>query len=355
MDVIIVSPSLDTTQNVSGISSVTQFIINNNQTQNYIHFEQGKKDNESGGIRRLLPLIKKFNEWRRLLATNTDATIHYNFPLSKASIIRDVPFIKYAQHKNRKIVIHLHGGVYLTSEKIPSYLNTMLKMVFKETTPIVTLSEMERRAIVERYDLKNISVLPNCVDIKDYPIKNECNTKRVLTLGYMGRITKEKGMEFLLKACKSLKKDNIPFKLMLAGKEDTKDEFIPRYSESLGDDFIYTGVVSGEKKDEFINKLDLFILPSFFEGLPMSLLECMAQGVVPITTNVGSISDVVTDGTNGIFIEIKDFISIYNAVCELDRDREKLNKFSHEAYKTIKLKFSPDEYIKQLNNIYNKA
>ena len=67
MDIIIVSPSLDTTQNVSGISSVTQFIIDKNPSQNYIHFEQGKKDNEQGGLKRIIPLIAKFKEWTRLL------------------------------------------------------------------------------------------------------------------------------------------------------------------------------------------------------------------------------------------------------------------------------------------------
>lgn len=355
MDVIIVSPSLDTTQNVSGISSVTQFVIDNNLAQNYIHFEQGKKDNETGGIRRILPLIAKLREWKRLLATYPNATIHYNFPLSKASIIRDVPFIKYAQHKRRKIVIHLHGGVYLTSEKIPSYLDIMLRMVLKEKTPIVVLSELERKAIVERYNVRNVSVLPNCVDVKEeHPLKI-IPKDTPLTIGYMGRITKEKGMEFLLEACKSLRSDNICFKLMMAGKEDIQDEFIPRFKEILDSDFIYAGVVSGKKKDEFINKLDLFILPSFFEGLPMSLLECMAQGVVPVTTNVGSISDVVIDSKNGQFIEVKNSISIYNAISELNRDREKITELSQEAYQTIKSNFSPEEYVLQLNNIYNKA
>lgn len=354
MDIIIVSPSLDTTQNVSGISSVTQFIINNNPSQNYIHFEQGKKDNEVGGIRRIFPLMAKLKEWKKLLAEYPQATIHYNFPLSKASIIRDVPFIKYAQKKKRKIVIHLHGGVYLTSKKTPSCLNTMLKMVFKENTPVVALSELERKAIVERYAVKTISVLPNCVEIKEQPpIKD--TKEESLTIGYIGRITKEKGMEYLLEATKTLKKEGVKFKLMLAGKEDIQDEFIPLFKEILCEDFVYEGVVSGNKKDEFINKLDLFILPSFFEGLPMSLLECMASGVAPVTTNVGSISDVVIDGKNGLFIEVKDSLSIYNAINELDRDRERLYKISFEAYQTIKSKFSPKEYIKQLNNIYNKA
>ncbi len=354
MDIIIVSPSLDATQNVSGISSVTQFIINNNPTQKYIHFEQGKKDNEPGGFKRILPLIAKFKEWKKLLKEYSEATIHYNFPLSKASIIRDYPFIKYAQLKRRKIVIHLHGGVYITSEKVPFYLNMMLKNLFRGGMPIVTLSELERRTIEERYNVKNISVLPNCVEIKDkLPIKEV--KEEPISIGYMGRITKEKGMEYLLEACQALKSEEIKFKLILAGKEDCPNEFIPRYEESLQESFVYVGVVSGNKKEEFINKLDLFILPSFFEGLPMSLLECMANGVVPITTNVGSISDVVVDGENGLFIKVKDSLSIYNAICELNRNREQVAIFSRKAYETIKSKFSPEEYIIQLNNIYKKA
>ena len=67
------------------------------------------------------------------------------------------------------------------------------------------LSELERKAIVERYDVRNVSVLPNCVDIKEeLPLKIIAKDTP-LTIGYMGRITKEKGMEYLLKACESLK------------------------------------------------------------------------------------------------------------------------------------------------------
>ena len=50
MQIIIVSPSLDPTKNVSGVSSVTRFIIENNTSHNYVHFELGRKDGEKGGI-----------------------------------------------------------------------------------------------------------------------------------------------------------------------------------------------------------------------------------------------------------------------------------------------------------------
>ena len=353
MDIIIVSPSLDTTQNVSGISSVTQFIIDNNPGQNYIHFEQGKKDNERGGVRRILPLMAKLREWGRVFKKHPEAVIHYNFPLSKASIIRDVPFIRYAQLKGRKIVIHIHGGVYLTSEKTPAYLNAMLKMVFRKRTSIVTLSQLESDEIVSRYGVENVSVLPNCVDVKEQLPAKEYPCDAPITLGYIGRITKEKGMEYLLEACKALNEEGVEFKLLLAGKEDCENEFIPRFEESLKEKFEYVGVVSGNKKEEFMNRLNLFVLPSFFEGLPMSLLECMAHGVVPITTNVGSISDVVKDSQNGLFIEVKESRSIQASIKRLITDGEMMRAMSVEAHKTILSKFSPKEYVAKLNKIYN--
>ena len=76
----------------------------------------------------------------------------------------------------------------------------MLRMVLKGDTPIVVLSELERKTIVERYDVRNVSVLPNCVDIKEELPSRITAKETPLTIGYMGRITKEKGMEYLLKS-----------------------------------------------------------------------------------------------------------------------------------------------------------
>ena len=94
MNIIITSPSLNPKVNVSGISSVTQFIISNNRKQNYLHFELGKKDKEKGGWHRIPALIKKYREWKNVLALHPDAIVHYNFPLSKASLLRDPWFMK---------------------------------------------------------------------------------------------------------------------------------------------------------------------------------------------------------------------------------------------------------------------
>ena len=88
MRIIITSPSLDPTTNVSGLSAVTRFIIENNPHQDYVHFELGRKDGEKGGIHRVNSVIRRFKDWKRLLKTYPDAIVHYNFPLDKLGITR---------------------------------------------------------------------------------------------------------------------------------------------------------------------------------------------------------------------------------------------------------------------------
>lgn len=352
--VIIVSPSLDPRKNVSGISSITQFIINNNPECQYIHFELGKKDNERGGILRIISVIKCIINWWIILSKNEEAIIHYNFPLSKASILRDPIFIYIAYIRKRKTVIHIHGGIFLTSPQIPLYLHIILKRVFSLKFPFIVLSNIEKNQIKIRFNCKNVYILPNCVDLEEAKtFIREKNLNNKLKIGYLGRIAESKGMDYLLKACIELKKKNIPFLLELAGKEESENKYLPIFKEKLGDNFSYVGVISGNSKSNFLKDIDIFILPSFFEGLPMSLIESMSFGVVPLTTNVGSIGEVVNDKLNGLFINIKDSDSIVNNVLYLNSNREVLNKLSSEAKKFIFRSFDVTEYINKLNSIYS--
>lgn len=356
MRIIITSPSLDPTKNISGISSVTQFIIQHNTAIKYIHFELGKKDNERGGIYRIGSILKCLFLWWKILSRYPQAIIHYNFPLSKASILRDPLFIGIARIRKRKMTIHLHGGNFLTAPHIPFYLNILLKKVFALSVPFIVLSELEKKLIQERFNCIDINVLPNCVDLKDAEdFEREPNMHNTLTIGYLGRIAETKGMDYLLDACIQMKKTGIPFFLKIAGKEEVKDKYIPTFQNELGNHFIYEGVVSGETKNKFLKSLDVFILPSFFEGLPMSLIECMSFGVVPVTTRVGSIGEIINEENNGLFISIRDSQSIIQQISRLNNDRMLLSKLSNHSKEYIIKAFNPLIYIDKLNKIYDKT
>ena len=355
MDVIIVSPSLDPTKNVSGLSAVTRFIIANNPHHNYIHFELGRKDGEKGGIYRVSSIIRRFKEWKHLLKNYPDAIVHYNFPLEKPSIIRDTPFMNAALKNGNKMVIHIHGGVYLTSKSIPFPFRQILKHVFSWKVPFITLSETETETLRKRFHPKHVVSLPNCIDLKDAQTfeRKYKDDSTPLTLGYLGRIAKTKGMDYLLQACSILKERHIPFCLKLAGVEEIEGQYLPQFSKVLGNQFVYSGIVSGESKNSFLRSLDVLAMATFFEGLPMSLLECMSYGAVPVITSVGSIPTVVTDHQNGLFIKTEDAESIVDAITYLHTNRDKLKLMSSAARNDIFEHFTTDSYIDKLNNIYS--
>jgi len=354
MRVIIVSPSLDPTKNVSGLSSVTRFIIENNPHQDYVHFELGRKDCEKGGFYRVNSIRRKFKDWKSLLKTYPDAIVHYNFPLDKLGIARDTPFMRAVLKNGNKMVVHIHGGFYLTSESIPFPFRQVLEYVFSWNVPFITLSETETEILRNRFHAKHVVSLPNCVDLQDsrtYDRKYK-DTSTPLTLGYFGRITKTKGMDYLLQACCLLKELHIPFSLKIAGAEEVEGQYLPQFSRTFGNQFVYSGKVSGDDKKSFLQSLDVLVMPTFFEGLPMSLLECMSYGVVPVVTPVGSIPTIVTDRQNGMLIKVKDTQSIVDAITYLHTHRDKLELMSKLSRNYIYEHFDSDSYIDKLNNIY---
>ena len=319
----------------------------------------------------------------------TETIIHYSFPLSAPSILRDPWFMHYALKRGYKMVVHVHGGLFLTAPKIPFILERILKWVFSWDVPFIVLSEGEKEILQTRFGAKRVEVLPNCPDApKGNETQSEIATIRgcattirehgslrygasaydngselrearlepakhpSLTLGYLGRIEPNKGMTELLEALKKCKEEGRGFKVRFAGKEQTEGEYLPKFEEALGENFEYCGLVSGEAKREFLDSLDVFVMPTYFEGLPMSLLETMSYGAIPVVTKVGSIPTVVKDGENGLFVKVKDADSICEALKKLDDDSSLLAKMSVEARKTIQENFSAAKYVERLNEIY---
>ena len=212
------------------------------------------------------------------------------------------------------------------------------------------LSDKEKVQIQKLYHTKNVSILPNCVDLTEAEKYKKVIDSNCLEILYLGRIEPNKGMDYLYEAMKELKEQNV--RLHFAGIEQGANNYIGRFKDLLGDHFVYEGVVSGKQKAELLKRSHVFILPSLYEGLPMSLLECMSYGLVPVTTNVGSIGEYVENGTNGLLLKVKDSHSIIEALTLLLNDSALVLQLSEAARHTIFSRFNSTEYIEKLNTIY---
>jgi glycosyltransferase involved in cell wall biosynthesis len=352
--IIITSPSLDPDVNISGISSVTQFIINANNQDEYTHFELGKRDGEKRNILWFLRILKTYIKWGILLVTKRNMLIHFNLSLEKRSLIRDSPLIFMARIFRKRMIIHIHGGEILNLTNNPQWIKRLLKFNFSSNNPKVLLSATEQELIKQLSKNEKIFVLPNCIETAEAnKFNREYEDGETIILLYLGRIVLTKGIEYLYQALKTLKEKEISFKFIMAGKGPDEIEYLQKFKELLGERFEFKGVVFGSQKTELLKQGDVFLLPSFFEGLPIALLESMSFGLVPVVTNVGSINYVVQDTINGILVSKYSSEDIVSAIERLAKDRRYMKKLSLSAREYVLKNYDPSAYIHILNKIYN--
>jgi len=354
MNIIITAPSLDTQHNVSGISSVANFIIESNSNNKYIHFKIGKRDDEKRNVNWLIGFINLYFRWIYLMVVSKNVLVHFNFAIDKFSILRDAPLILIAKLFRKRMIYHLHGGEFSLEKKLPLWMKCILKIILSGKNPKIVLSPLDRDFIRSQFNCDRIFILSNCVSLDEASNFNRVISKyEKPVLLFMGRITLNKGIEYIFRALESLKNQQQDFKFILAGKGPEMNRYVKKFSDLLGVNFTYTGVVSGVRKTKLLMNCNVFLLPSFFEGLPISLLESMSFGMVPITTNVGSIKYLIKNNTNGIIVNKFSSEDIVNAIKRISLDREFTQKLSTNAKEYIFDNYSPTKYIDRLNEIYN--
>lgn len=354
MNIIITAPSLDPNINVSGISSVVNFIIEHNPANHYIHFKLGKNDHDRGRLKTTFRILKEYYFWFCAMIFKKNIFVHFNLSLDKRSLIRDTPLILFSRLFGKKMLIHLHGGEYLRESDVPNWISSILKLILSGKEIKITLSQSEKEVIIKKYSARNVVSLPNCVEIKEaQKFNRKYENKNPVNLLFFGRIVERKGIDIILQALKILNEKGMNFKFNMAGAGPDQEKYVRAFYSSLGSAFEFKGVVSGAKKNELLSQCDIFLLPSLFgEGLPMSLLESMSYEMTPIVTDDGSMKNVIKTGENGIIVEKGSASSLANAIINLIQDEQLLEKIGKNARHYVFENHDPNAYIMELNRIY---
>ncbi len=351
--VLITSPSINSTKNVGGISNLTRLLIENNKEVNYIHFVAGKQDKEERGVRWFLRQFSVLFSFFKKVNKKIDL-VHINMPLEKAGIVRDFCFTWVCRIKRVPYILHLRGGVYSKNLQTPSLLKMLIKTSLLCAKSIIVLGESEKKYIESSYhiDKDKIHVLPNSVFLPEFHSKSSLTN--CLNLLYLGRLDKNKGLDEMVDALYRLPKE-VNYLLNIAGEGPYKDRLLVNCEMKLKNKYHYLGVVSGEVKTDLLINTHIFLLPSYFEGLPNALLEAMSYGCVPIVTPVGSIPEVVTDEVNGLIVSVHDSLSITEKIKYLATNQDVMKRLSKNAFDTIKKNYDIGIYMQRLNVIYNNT
>ena len=260
-------------------------------------------------------------------------------------------FLLRVYHKfGIKVVLHHHAAEF---EEF--YANCSEKQKAKVRKALVdadmniVLSERLVPMIKDKEPKAKVEVLYNAVSTYDHN-PYSLQARNVL---FMGRLGVRKGTFDLIEAIKRLDSE-IPqdVKFYLCG--DVGEEAVRQKVAELGIEhrIAHIGWIDGEQKKEFISKSMINCLPSYNEGLPMTILETMAAGIPNISTNIASIPEIIKNGENGFLIEPGDVTSLVKRLKELICNESLRRSFSQKSYDLIVQKFSMNRNIANLKKFY---
>ncbi len=260
-------------------------------------------------------------------------------------------FLLRVYHKfGIKVVLHHHAAEFnefyaSCSEKQKGKVRNALA----DADMNIVLSERLVSMIKDKEPKAKVEVLYNAVS------SYSCNpySLRARNVLFMGRLGVRKGTFDLIEAIKRLDSE-IPqdVKFYLCG--DVGEKAVRQRVVELGIDhrIAHVGWIDGAQKKEFISKSMINCLPSYNEGLPMTILETMAAGIPNVSTNIASIPEVLKNGENGFLIVPGDVDSLTDRLLRLIQDENLRLKFSQASYELINHNFTLDTNIAKLKDYY---
>lgn len=203
-----------------------------------------------------------------------------------------------------------------------------------------------RKLLIEHGINKDKIEIMTC-PISYIDIAREKREKDYIRIGYAGRIEIfEKRMDILLRVLDELEQLEVKYRFEIAGSgtyRNKMEEYIQ--SNELGDRVCLLGQIDRDEIPYFWNRQDIAVNVSDNEGRPLSNIEAMLYGAVPVVTNtIGSAEDV-EDGANGYIVPIGDYHQIAKYIVFLNNNREKLEKMSNNAHVSIAEKMSMDSHM----------
>ena len=282
------------------------------------------------------------------LSTDKAIKIVHVHGSSNASFWRKRIFIRIAKWYGKKVVYHCHGAIY---KEFTAEHRKAVHALIDKVDCVIALSESWREWFIEEFGCPYVVVLKNVIPA---PQKQAChhNDGKVHLL-FLGMLGHRKGIYDLLDvliANKAYYQDKVCLHIGGNGEVDKVKAIIAK--EQIGDWVIYEGWVGGDQKIQLLNEADVYVLPSYNEGLPISVLEALSYELPAISTNVGGIPEIVKDGYNGCLIEPGDKEALKRALDSLIGDkalREEMGKRSPQVIE----QHLPAYVAKQLTALYS--
>lgn len=222
----------------------------------------------------------------------------------------------------------------------------------------IAVGEKVKENICNFYGISknNIKVIYNAVepfedDIKPLKILEKCRDEGYFLVGNIGRLSKQKGMEYFIEAAKLVLEKNNKVKFFIVGDGKDKNKIKKFISDlNLENDVILLGYRNDIQN--LMSQLDLIVLSSLWEGFPLTPIEAFSVKKTVIATKVDGSVEIVNDGINGFLVESKNSLEIAEKIISLLENSDLKLEFEKNAIKTYNDKFSFNNYSQKIYEYY---
>ena len=273
--------------------------------------------------------------------------VHVNMA-SDSSYFRKSVFIRTAKACRKKVVIHQHGGNFpeFFEKELSEKGRQHAKKVLSMGDAFLVLGTAWKDFFGTIIERDKITVLPDAIRIPECEEK-QYGRHKIL---YLGRLCKTKGIGELLTIMPKLRERYSNVRLYLAGIWEDKE--LQEQADALKEYVTDLGWISGAEKQRYLRECDIFVMPSYFEGQSVSILEAMANACGIVASKTGGIPDMIIDGETGIFAVPKDTKTLEESLSKLLAEPGLCRRLGESARRKAGAEYSIDNNIKQLLTIY---
>jgi len=287
--------------------------------------------------------------------------------------LRAVPALRRLIRDERYDIVHLHTKrahalsswlprgphrpKYVVTRRMdyPEAKNWYTKFLYnRRVDGVVAISRVIMNLLVEAgVKPERIRLIHSGVDTRQFcpsAAVRDC-AEREAVVGTLAVLEERKGHRYLLEAAALLKGRGYKITYLIAGDGPLRDQLQERAAAlNLRDEVRFLGFVSDTPG--FLSQLDIFLLPSLYEGLGVAALEAMAAGKPVIASRAGGLAELVAEGETGLLVAPKDAEGLAQAIARLARDKERAWAMGMRGLEAVQSNFSLERMAAQNEDYY---